>query len=140
MEKGIFLMSQGAGDLLIISGGVTRVGFPSEAEVGFDFVPNNLRSITIIENKSTSTYENIRFIKPLLPTVESLMVVTSRACIPRARLLVKRLLPEISSVSFVGVRSTAREYMRELIRYHIAVIDPSEKTLIPFLKKCFRKD
>lgn len=142
MSAAVSLLAHGKADVLVISGGMTRIGFPSEAETGLALVPENLREKVLIETRSRSTLENIRYARGFLEglAITSLVVVTSASHVPRARFLVKKFLPEMyAHTSFEGVgRATLAERVREFMLHCLAVIDPYNRVFLPLLKKWFR--
>lgn len=79
---------------LIVSGGQGADEPMSEAEAMRQFLTDNgiAEERLIIEDRSTSTYENLLFSKELLPsTVDSVTIITSDFHLARARKLAARL-------------------------------------------------
>lgn len=128
--------------LLVISGGVTRPGLPSEAEGAMALVPENLRSVVRLEKKSLSTRQNLRFTRELLrdTRIDSLIVVSGYGQEQRARFLFRTIWPEVfHKLSFESVgRDTFREYLLHKLLYLLTVIDPQEKVFLPMKKYVFK--
>lgn len=144
VERAVSLLSRDMADLLIIAGGATRTGFPTEAEAGLAYVPTEIAGRALIEIRSRSTSENIRYVRELLgdTPITSLIVVASASHIPRVRYLISRLWPEASAAaSFEAVgQVTLLERVRECALLALAIIDPANKVFLPILKKWFRRE
>ena len=142
MQKAVSLLSADKVDIILITGGVTRAGFPSEAEVGLSKVPKELRTKVMLEKCSKSTSENIRFVLEMLGSsrITSMIVVGSTGQDRRTRFLIKRLWPEILPVTkFDSVPTTsAKEKVAHFVLYVLTLIDPDDEVFVPFIKKYSR--
>lgn len=145
LEKAAKLMMRGDGDMLVLSGGRTRAGLPSEAEAGLMLLPDAVQRKTILETSAKTTSENIQRARRLLTklggqAVESLTVVTSTEHVPRVRCLVRQCWPEVyERTSFVGVGEPEfRERVREFVLGVLARIDPYDRVFLAIPRKIFR--
>jgi uncharacterized SAM-binding protein YcdF (DUF218 family) len=135
MEKAIQLLRQSpASAELLISGGITRPGFPSEARAALYFVPQDLFFRVRLEEESLSTRQNIIFAKRLFhyQNADCVVVVTSRGHAWRARYLFRKLWPEMKQVSFESVGGSGiRDRIAHAVLYALTVLDPDEDVFLP---------
>lgn len=135
MEKAVELLRAWRGDLMVITGGVTIPGLPSEAQSAFAFVPEDLRARVRLEEKAMSTKQNIEFSKELLVCLNvdarSIIIISSPGHERRTRYLFRRLWPEVT-LSFENVGTyTPRERVVHMIIFVLTVLDPEEKIFLP---------
>lgn len=135
MEKAVELLRAWQGDLMVITGGVTIPGLPSEARGAFACVPEDLRDRVRLEEKAMSTKQNIEFSKELLVhfnvDVHSVIIISSPGHERRTRYLFRRLWPEVA-LSFENVGTcTPRERVEHMIIFVLTVLDPEEKIFLP---------
>ena len=144
MEKAIKLMQTGKGDLLVIAGGVTLPGLPSEAEAAMTLVPEELKPRVRLETRSLSTKQNICFVKNLLADIRvgSIIVVSSPGHKKRTRWLFRREWPEaVGSLSFENVvvpQTVSQKILGRLIHeiiFLLTVLDPDERVFLPLKRK-----
>lgn len=129
-------------DVLVVSGGATKAGFPMEAELGAQFARKRLGNDAPLrlERWSRSTMENIKNLRGLFPGVRltGLVFVTSRYHMPRVKWLVGLFLPEIAAIAEyvpVPIKPTVGNLLSEAILLVLAFIDPNERIFLPFFKK-----
>lgn len=129
--------------ILVISGGQTRKGYPSEAWVGSH--SKGLAGISglriVLEKESKTTSENIRFVLEMLrhERIGTLTVITGAAHLPRTKLLFKRLWPEICDRLYAdSVPSSLFDWVVNSIQYILTRLDPGEKLFVPIAKKLLR--
>lgn len=139
VQQGVLLLSQDQRAVLIISGGITRRGFPSEAEVGRAMVPPWLRARVRLETSSKATCDHPLFVQELLRgnAIDSLTVVTSYDHALRARHIFARAWPGVVPVMkfrTVG-SSTLVGQAREAILLLLAIIDRKNRVFISVFKK-----
>lgn len=136
------LFRKGGWDTIIISGGTTRKGLPSEAEWGRDHLAKRgCPAPVVMESSSFSTTENLRNVRALLSqTPNRICIITADYHIPRTKILMRAHWPEIADrVSYVGLRSgTLTTTLCEPILTAIAYFDPYEKYLVSWLKILLR--
>lgn len=145
LDKAIVLARDCDFDEIIISGGRTREGLPSEANVGATYLKGKTTLPIILENRARTTSENVRNTKTLLEEqgteIEEITVITSKERIRRAKYLYKRLWPTIYPFAHFY---PAKDYywptfkITELLYLLFNFLDPYEKTLAHFAKKYFR--
>jgi len=135
--------------LLVISGGVTRAGLPSEAEAGAVLVPFALGARRVLlEEKSQSTRQNIIFVKALLHdediAVDSMVVVCIPGQLDRAKYLFHELWPELfetpGRIEFRTItieRQAPGEWLFHKLLFLLTYIDPNEKLFLPVRKLIF---
>lgn len=128
----------GEDTVLVISGGVTRPNFPSEADVAASFVPDDLLERVFLEREAETTRQNVRFTKALLADVpiDSIRIVGSRGHIKRAHYLFQKIWPEVLpglSCEPTGRRNVGSDIAHEILRIPM-VIDPEEKIFLPVRK------
>jgi hypothetical protein len=133
MCVGVSRLLRSRGDLLVISGGTTRAGFPSEAEASLSEVPPAMLPKVLLETRAKSTVENILYTKELLDgkLINSLTVVTSAAHVPRTKKIMKRLWADVyPKTSFKSVgRATRMERVVEFILRRLDTVDPKGRTI-----------
>lgn len=141
MEGALQLLERDTAALLVITGGRTRAGLPSEAAVAAREVPASEMWRVVLESKSKTISENVRFVRKLLKDarIDSLTIVSSRAHEPRIRLLTKRLWPEVADkVRFAGVPSSAAAWVMNMFSYILNLVDPHDRVFAPIIKKLAR--
>lgn len=82
LEKAIELYKQGYGQYIIVTGGQGRTEFLPEGErMKTYLVEKGIdEKVIYVENRATSTYENLEYIRPILAEkeVETIVIVTNR--------------------------------------------------------------
>ncbi|NMB70396.1 DUF218 domain-containing protein [candidate division WWE3 bacterium] len=137
------IAGQGSFDFLVITGGVTRRRFQSEALSIYNIIkssvsfPNNLP--VIIEDNSRTTRENIINTKKLIETrsFESLTVITGADSYRRFRRLYRLHMPEhFSKINFEVAENISgfRSFFKECVFYACSIWDPNEFFLKPILR------
>lgn len=124
--------------ILLITGGVTQPGQPSEAEGGFQLVPEDLKSRVLLEKKSLSTRQNILFSKEILSSydIDSLFVLSTPGHKVRFSFLLNRNWPEITAkYKFVPVGTDSfREKIIHGVITVLTLLDPEQKKMLSFKK------
>lgn len=107
IEKAVEILRNNHEALLVITGGVTQPGFPSEAETAAALVPLDLYPRLRLEKESETTRQNVLYTRRLLQNtkVDAIVLVSSHGHERRARYLFKKLWPEIGQLSFESVGS-----------------------------------
>lgn len=126
-------------DIVIITGGVTRAGFKSEAEAASDFIFDLNREplpIILLEMKSTTSGENITMMRDLVIanklSPNRFFVYHRSSAIPKTKILYRKLWLECKHITFrpcwdsSGIIYRVLEYT--LIVF-LAEVDPHEKSL-----------
>lgn len=138
IAAGVRLMEEDSRYWILISGGITRKGLRSEADLGFSLVPRHLRHRVQLERDAVSTSANVTCVRRMLEgfRLDELVIVTSVYHVPRTRLLVKRYWPEVLPVArFVGVgQSSWWLQAKELALIAALMVDPGERLLFPALR------
>lgn len=132
------LAGMGKDDVLIISGGITRPDFPSEAMVGLDFITkhSNFRLPKILlEKKSTTTGENIRFVKELLEEhklrPDQIFVYHRQSALLKTKILYDQLWkghPELVFVPCVDTSGRLHRILEYTLMPLLAYRDPYEQS------------
>ena len=111
VEGGIQLYNDGIVDMLIFSGGTEeQPPFANEAEIMEKIARDRfvLPEKIILENKATSTYENLLYTKDLLldKDLDSVMIVTEGFHMPRAVATAKKVFGEEIDFGYTPVLET----------------------------------
>lgn len=121
-EKAIELFKEGKVDTLVLSGGKISVGDITEAQGMKRIISKELNPLPpiILEDKSNTTYENIKNTKNLIGTDKSIVIVSDRFHIARAVLLAKRagfkqVLWASPSLSHYSKKEIIYYYWREIV-------------------------
>ncbi|MDT0436659.1 MULTISPECIES: YdcF family protein [Streptomyces] len=82
---------------VILSGGVTGDG-PAEAELMADYAKSVLRygGALVLEDRSTTTWENVTNVIPLLEDADRIKIVSQPAHALKARAYLRRLRPDLA--------------------------------------------
>lgn len=133
---------------IIVSGGKTRKGFPSEAEVGAYHLKSKtkIEGELISEEESKSTSENIRYARKIIISKggckinDKIYVISDRKRACRIKLLYSKLFLEAQGhIEFIFTNSLPWWYfINESIYFWFAKIDPEEKVFAAITKKFFR--
>lgn len=136
---------------LVITGGQTRLEYPSEAMVAKEYLKTRLATSEIslldsilLEEQSLATADHPKYVRHLLRDhniyLSKVTIITSRFHVKRSKLIFDRLWPEISQVTtWVGTgKVTITDTSKEGILRSIFLIDPDSVTIMPFLKSIFR--
>lgn len=144
MGKAVQLLENEESATLVLTGGVTRPGFRSEAEVAMAFVPYELQSRAWLEKRSMSTKQNIEHVRDHFmgesEMIDSIIVISTPGHELRTRFLFWKLWPKmLPRLSFENVGSESfGERLFHLLLFVVVAIDPEEKVFLP-LKKHFVK-
>jgi hypothetical protein len=142
IDKALLLQSRDIVDFVVVSGGVTRKGFLSEAETALTYISRDRHSAVFIERHSKSTSENIEFVKRQMGTfgIHLMIVISSTGHDSRIRYWVARLWPEICpTTAYASVPTTSIiEHLLQLVLYRLTVLDPDRKIFEPISHKLFR--
>jgi len=133
VDVGVPFLLENENGLLVISGAVTREGFPSEAEGAMKFVPKELQPRVRLETRATSTGENVKFTREMLEQegmpIESMLGVSTSGHKKRIVFWLERLWPEMMprfSYQSAG-KDTPRELRIHRLIYVLTRLDPNEK-------------
>jgi len=131
------LTSADLNDTLIITGGVTRPGFKSEAEVGLNFINQQDHPVLpriLLEKRSTTTGENIRFVKELLEQhglrPSKIFVYHRESALIKAKILYDQLWsghPELVFVPCLDNSGWVYKLRSYTLMPLLAYVDPYEK-------------
>ena len=141
LKIGVERLRQNESAILVISGGETRSGLPSEAVVGYQQVPEELRERVWLETESRTTSENIERTRELLEgrEIKSLTIPTTEAHAIRVWFLLKRLWPEVvDKVIFSDTPSSLLDWLANAASLVVNVVDPNNRLFMPIVKKLFR--
>jgi hypothetical protein len=103
IRRGVELMQThreiGLSSLLVISGGVTRPSFCSEAKAALDYIPEGLHPDVRLEERAATTRQNVRNVRELLVDIpfDALHVISTPGHVARARELIQAEWPEALS-------------------------------------------
>ena len=133
------LINNDSFDLVIVTGGKTRKGFVSEAEAILDDIQNIISTQILLEDKSRTTYENIKYLKDYLDTniCDEYIVITSKNSLRRFKYLYKKHLPEyFGKIRFVTANNenNLKTFIYECLLYVWQLFDPNEKLARPFVR------
>jgi hypothetical protein len=143
VDKGVHLVATITDSVLVISGGVTRAGFASEAEAAKQFVPVGLLSRTLLETRAMSTRQNITNVRMLLwqgkINVDQMVVISSKGHEERVRYLFGEIWPEmLPYLSFQSVgECTSRDRVVHKILYWLTRLDRHERIFLPLKQLLF---
>jgi uncharacterized SAM-binding protein YcdF (DUF218 family) len=148
IKRALQVTQSDASSMIVITGGQTRAGFPSEAEAALNYIneisPNFPRERILLETAARSTSEHPKLVRNLLVSNGisiSHMVVNTRAFhVRRSQYLFRFHWSEIENlVTFDGVGdSPVSERLKEIILLGVAYVDPHDRWLMPILKYFFR--
>jgi uncharacterized SAM-binding protein YcdF (DUF218 family) len=140
VKKALELLDEKEVNSIIITGGATRKGLPSEADVAAEGIPSFIKDHHLhLECEARSTAERILNVKKMFTDrsrIDGLTIITGPYHVPRTRLLFRYLWPKILprlSFSPVGPYSL-REIITEAILFPIAFIG----FILSLLKKFFK--
>lgn len=135
------LLRSNPGSFAVISGGVTRPNYPSEARVGFGRIPDDIRSRVTLEEKAMSTRQNIEYVRELVRArwITQIIVVSSTAHSFRVEYLFWKYWPEAKyMLSFSpAYNSTIREWLLQIIIYGMIRLDPNERVFLRIKRAVF---
>jgi uncharacterized SAM-binding protein YcdF (DUF218 family) len=142
LDAAISLASTGTYDAIIVSGGPTRAGLPTEASVGSAYLKGKSAMPVVIEDRSLSTYENVRNVRALyLGQTMNGTVIMGRTQLPRTRALYQRVWPEAyPALAFKPTYEPTAWYVPMLeVAYRLgSAIDPAEQFVGRVFKRLFR--
>ncbi|MFA6354118.1 MAG: YdcF family protein [Candidatus Paceibacterota bacterium] len=145
LNKAIEISKQVSPDFIVIASGQTRKISPPEAQTGYDYLKDKIKTPILIEKESRTTIENIKFTKKLLTDgkieINKLYVVTSRKRIFRIKFLYRRLWPEIyEEIEFIPTKDfyPILFYPYKALYLLLNLLDIKERFLLPLGKKFFR--
>lgn len=145
LNKTIEISKQVSPNFIVITGGQTRKISPPEAQTGYDYLKDKIKTQILIEKESRTTIENIKFTKKLLTDdeieINKLYVVTSRKRIFRIKFLYRWLWPEIyEEIEFIPAKDfyPILFYPYEAFCLLLNLFDINERFLLPLGKKFFR--
>lgn len=144
MRVAVEMMHAAVGNLLVISGGVTRPGFPAEAEVAAQLLPKRLYDSVLLEPTAMSTKQNVVNVKKLLSEydIARIFVVTSAGHRQRVFYCFKKYWPEIVPDLYfedIELKQTWFEKIVHKAIYFMTVIDPNEKFFLPCKRLWFNR-
>lgn len=144
LNEALRLVKKEGVDAVLITGGTTRAGLRSEADMGKTYLSTRLHVPILTENESHTTVENIIFSKRLLEAQSDFLptyIITSKKRVTREKYLYRRLWPTAyENAKYIGTYDTYPIGYRlvELLYFVYAVFDLHEKTLGRLTKKMFR--
>jgi len=142
LDKAIGISREISVDSIVVSGGKTRKQCIAEANFGAVYLQGKTSIPVVIENRSTTTIENIKFIQEKIPagTIETLYAVIGNVNLFRTKYVYKKLWPDIyPKIVFVTAPShNILAYLLECIYILYTLIDIREKFLVRIFKKIFR--
>lgn len=130
-------------DAIILTGGCTRKGAISEAQMGSDYLSKRVSTRLMLECEARSTSENIRNVRRILAdeNIGFLTVISSKKRIWRLKYLYHRLWKDMSGkISFASAPDFYwwPYYLAEAFYFLFAFLDPEEKLFARVTKKLFR--
>jgi hypothetical protein len=149
LKRAIQLVNDNAVNLIIVTGGVTREGYLSEAEVGAEYLWANVAVPVCMEIHSTTFAENVMFMRRQFRGIEKNLeevYVIARASVTdkedsRLRFLYRRFWPQAAAVAeFVGTPHVEdfRSVVAEAILKVCARLDPGERWILCWPKIWWR--
>ncbi len=145
LEKAIRIANSGKCDLIVVTGGQTRKNTFSEAKMAANYLRGKTKVPVLLEEKATSTSENVRFVKALVKkediSIDSVIVIVRKSCLSKARYFYWHFWEEVyDKIGFIGALDTHTLFYRLSmhILFLLAVADPKEKTIVRFLKILFK--
>lgn len=143
LKKAILISKKQKNSIIIILGGKTRKNCISESKAGKNFLRYKIKKKIIVEQKSKTTIENIKFLKKILnhKKFHKLYVITSKKRIFRLKLLYQMFWPGIYlKIKFIPSKDSYPLffYLKEIIYLLFNYIDSNEKGITFITKKLFR--
>ena len=132
-------------DEILITGGYTRDGQVSEAEIGYKYLKPKTNLPIHLEKQAHTTIENVLFTHQHEQCkhehIQSAVVITSSVRVPRVRYLYKKHWPQLyERVSFIGTQDHyfPLYFLLEYIYWMFDILDPKERYVIKLAKCLFR--
>jgi uncharacterized SAM-binding protein YcdF (DUF218 family) len=144
LDKAFELTEKEKIDLIIICGGETRKGFPSEALEGYRYLMGRrVNAPIVLEERSTSFAENVRYSCEKYPHAffGKVYVLARKTAMRRLKFLYGRFWPEAAAVAqYVPMPHSQNLFRRfmEYILYGLARVDPEEKYVLHYMKILIR--
>ena len=143
LDKSVEVLVENKCDFILVSGGRTRERFPSEAEVGADYLRKKYFIEVVEERQSLTTVDNVVCASKLIgQNPEFIYAISSRSKLPRLRFLYEKLYPEIyDKIDFVssGEDSPIIEPLKEFLHLAYNRFDlHEESSAVRFLRKTLR--
>jgi hypothetical protein len=145
LEKAIRIANSGKCDLIVITGGKTRKNACSEAQMAAKYLSDKIRVPVFLEDKSSTTSENVRFAKTLIEKekifIDSVVVIVRKSCVAKAEHFYRHFWKEAyEKASFIGALDTHTLFYHLIAHFLflLAVADPKEKTVFRIFKMIFR--
>lgn len=108
---------------IIISGGQTREDFPSEAEIGRNYLHSQTNLPIVIEAESRTTIESVLKLKNHIDInhVRTLFVITSDYSLKRFKYLYQALYPEsLSKLQFISTTDESGTKYKYAEKFYLA--------------------
>ena len=128
---------------VFITGGSTRINALPEADFGKEYLRKKINIPIIVEDKSRTTIENIKYVKEMVNSgpLSKAYVITSKKRMPRLKFLYKRLWPDLYyKTTFVSSpdKLPSYFYFTEVLCTVYSIFDLNEKFIPKFGKIIFR--
>ena len=151
LNKALGLTQKIKPDLIVLTGGRTREIAKSEAELGKEYLEGKgkgkIKTPLLLESRSRTTIENIRFTKKILEKNKikagEFFIITSQKRISRIKYLYKKIWPDIYKNSkFIGARDFYPFWFStyEWLSLLLDTFDIKERFLLAFTKKMYRNN
>jgi hypothetical protein len=148
VDRAVAVANSDVSSLIVITGGQTRAGFPSEAETALRYITHTFPTFpterVLLETAARSTSEHPKLIRSLLQDngidVSKIIVSTRAFHVRRSRYLFRFHLPDMKDrLTFDAVGGVPlAERLKEIILLAVAHVDPHDQWLMPLLKYLFR--
>jgi len=145
LDKAKDWLASNPSGLILITGGVTREGYVSEAKVSLAYLEEKgvSREAVLLEQEALATADHPALVKRVLREagvlVGAVIIITGDYHLARSKRIFERQWHDLGPVTWVPISGSKwTDWIKEGILNLIFTLDPESTYIMPWLKKIFR--